>query len=46
MGNFSDGKISHEIPNKLVETEYEKFRIKQDTSFQSDFEQAIKKIHK
>ncbi len=40
------GKISHEVAKKLAHDEYDKFRIKQDIEFQSDFEKAIQKIDK
>jgi len=38
------GKVSHEIAKKLAEKEYEKFRISQDKSFESDFDKEVKKI--
>jgi hypothetical protein len=40
------GKISHEVAMKLVEKEYEKFRVIQDQNFVSDFEQEVKKLSK
>ena len=40
------GKISHEVAMKLVEKEYEKFRVIQDQNFVSDFEQEVKKLGK
>jgi len=36
------GKISHEIALKLAEQEYEKFRVTQDSSFESDFDKDVK----
>lgn len=38
------GKISHDVAVKLAETEYEKFRILQDTVFESDFDKEVKKL--
>jgi hypothetical protein len=38
------GKVSHEVALKLVEEQYEQFRVTQDRSFESDFERAAKKI--
>jgi hypothetical protein len=40
------GKVSHEVAMKLVEKEYEKFRVIQDQNFVSDFEQEVKKLNK
>jgi hypothetical protein len=40
------GRISHEIAKKLAETEYEKFRIEQDRTFESDFDKEVKKLTK
>jgi len=40
------GKVSHEVAVKLAEGEYDKFRIIQDHSFESDFDKEIKKIGK
>ena len=37
------GKISHEIAKKLAEEEYEKFRVVQDKTFESDFDKQTKK---
>jgi len=42
----SPGKISHEVAKTLAEEEYEKFRVKQDQAFESDFEREIKKLNK
>jgi len=38
------GKISHEVALKLVEEEFDKFRIIQDRSYESDFDEEVKKI--
>ena len=38
------GKVSHEVALKLVDEQYEQFRVTQDRSFESDFERAAKKI--
>lgn len=38
------GKVSHEIAKKLAEKEYEKFRVIQDKTFESDFDKEVKKI--
>jgi len=38
------GKVSAEIAKKLAEEEYEKFRVKQDEAFESDFEREAKRI--
>jgi len=38
------GKISHDVAVKLVEKEYEKFRVTQDQQFESDFDKEVKKI--
>lgn len=40
------GKVSHEVAILLAEQEYQKFRIEQDKSFESDFDKEIKKIKK
>jgi hypothetical protein len=37
------GKISHEVALALAGEEFDKFRIKQDKLFESDFDQEIKK---
>jgi len=37
------GKISHDVAINLAEKEYEKFRIKQDKLFESDFDKEIKR---
>jgi len=38
------GKVSAEVAKKLAEEQYEKFRIKQDEAFESDFERETKRI--
>ena len=38
------GKVSHEVALTLAETEYEKYREKQDKNYISDFDKAIKRI--
>jgi hypothetical protein len=38
------GKVSHEVAKKLAEKEYEKYRVIQDKSFESDFDKEVKKI--
>jgi hypothetical protein len=38
------GRVSHEIAKTLAEQEYEKFRVKQDRSFESDFDKEVKKL--
>lgn len=40
------GQVSHEVAIRLAENEYQKFRIEQDKSFESDFDKEIKKIKK
>lgn len=38
------GKVSHEVAVKLAEKEYEKFRVIQDMTFESDFDKEVKKL--
>lgn len=38
------GKISHEIAISLAVAEYDKFRVIQDKSFESDFDKEVKKL--
>ncbi|MHB8173655.1 MAG: virulence RhuM family protein, partial [Nitrospirota bacterium] len=38
------GKLRHEAAKKLAESHYEKFRVKQDREFESDFDKELKKI--
>jgi len=40
------GKISATIAKTLAENEYQKFRIEQDRSFESDFDQEVKRLNK
>ncbi|NUN08651.1 MAG: virulence RhuM family protein [Ignavibacteriaceae bacterium] len=38
------GKVSHEAAFSLAQSEYDKFRVLQDRSFESDFDKEVKKI--
>lgn len=38
------GKVSAEVAKKLAEEQYEKFRVKQDEAFESDFERESKRL--
>lgn len=38
------GKVSHEVALALAENEFEKYRIVQDKSMESDFDKAVKKL--
>lgn len=38
------GKVSAEVAKKLAEEQYEKFRVKQDDAFESDFEREAKRL--
>ena len=38
------GKVSAEIAKQLAEGEYDKFRVEQDKTFESDFDKAVKKL--
>ncbi|NTW87886.1 MAG: virulence RhuM family protein [Desulfobulbaceae bacterium] len=40
------GKISHEVARLKAKQEFEKFRILQDHSFESDFDKTVKKLGK
>ncbi len=40
------GRVSHEIAKTLAEQEYEKFRVEQDISFESDFDREVKKLQR
>ncbi len=40
------GKVSHAIAKTFAESEFEKYRIKQDVLFKSDFDKLIDKIDK
>jgi len=39
------GKVRHEVAIKLAEKEYQKFRITQDKTFESDFDRQIKEFN-
>ncbi len=41
-----NGKISHEVAVALAENEYEKYRVKQDKNYISDFDREVKKFLK
>lgn len=38
------GRVSAEVAKRLAEEQYEKFRVKQDEAFESDFEREVKRI--
>lgn len=38
------GKVSHKVAKKLAEEQYEKFRVIQDKTFESDFDKEVKKL--
>lgn len=38
------GKVSHELAKQLAEDQYDRFRVVQDRSFESDFERAAKRL--
>jgi hypothetical protein len=38
------GKISHEVAEELALKEYEKYRVKQDKNYISDFDKEVKKL--
>lgn len=38
------GKVSHELAKQLAEGQYDRFRVVQDRSFESDFERAAKRL--
>jgi hypothetical protein len=40
----SSGTISASIAKKLAEQQYNKFRIEQDSQYESDFDREIRKI--
>lgn len=37
------GKVFHQVAKTLAEKEYEKFRVRQDAAYESDFDRAVKK---
>jgi hypothetical protein len=40
------GRVKAEVAKQLAEKQYERFRVKQDRAFESDFEKEIKRIEK
>ncbi len=38
------GKVSHELAKQLAEGQYDRFRVVQDCTFESDFERAAKRL--
>ena len=40
------GSVSREVAKALAEQEYEKFRVEQDRSFESDFDREVKKLQR
>ena len=42
----NSGKITNEIAKEFAESEFEKYRIQQDSLFQSDFDILVKKCSK
>lgn len=38
------GKVSAEVAKRLAEEQYEKYRVRQDEAFESDFEREVKRI--
>ncbi len=40
------GRVGHEIAKTLAEQEYEKFRVRQDRTFESDFDKEVKKLQR
>jgi len=40
------GKISHEVAEELALNEFEKYRVKQDKNYISDFDREVKKLFK
>ena len=38
------GKVSKAVAEKLAHQEYEKFRVQQDKTFESDFDKSVKKL--
>ncbi len=40
------GRVSHEVAKELAEREYEKFRVEQDRTFESDFDREVKKLQR
>lgn len=40
------GRVSHEVAKELAEREYDKFRVEQDKTFESDFDQEVKRLQR
>ena len=40
----NSGKVTAEIARAFAESEFEKYRVIQDKSFESDFDREVKKI--
>jgi hypothetical protein len=38
------GSVSHEVAKELAEQHYERFRVNQDRSFESDFDEEIRRV--
>lgn len=38
------GKVSHAVAERLAHQEYDKFRVVQDTNFESDFDKSVKTV--
>ncbi len=38
------GKVSTEVARRLAEGQYERFRVRQDQEFESDFEAEVKRV--
>ena len=38
------GKVSAAVAKRLAEAEYDKFRVRQDHEFESDFDREVKRI--
>jgi len=38
------GNVSHEIAKRIAEHEYDKYRVIQDQSYESDFDKELKKL--
>jgi hypothetical protein len=38
------GKVSAEVAKRLAEKQYDKFRVRQDREFESDFDAEVKRI--
>jgi hypothetical protein len=43
---YNSGAITAQAAKDFAETEFEKFRVKQDLLFESDFDREIKRIEK